>query len=113
MASPLCAHILTALRCFPALVASPQVSAGKGLVTVPGSVQRPPALGGFPTSSGRRVPLPLGPVFAACLICHNCIILQRLSPQQTTGLMGWGPRLSLFLSLTERGARRWRTLGVC
>lgn len=69
--------------------------------------------GGLSCSLGQTgVLLPLRPVFAVCLICHNCVILPRLS-QQTTGLPGWGPRLSLSLSLTERGARGGQTLGVC
>lgn len=104
----------SALRCLPALVASPQVSAGKGLITAPGSVQHPPALGGLSDSLGQTgVLLPLRPVCAVGLLCHNCVTVQRLSPQQTTGLTGWGPRLSLLLSLTERGARGRPTLGVC
>lgn len=86
--------------------------------------QRPhycPRLGSAPTGSGgpsdslgqTGVLLPLRPVCAVGLLCHNCVTLQRLSPQQTTGLTGWGPRLSLLLSLTERGARGRPTLGVC
>lgn len=64
--------------------------------------------GGLSCSLGQTgVLLPLRPVFAVCLICHNCVILPRLS-QQTTGLPGWGPRLSLSLSLTERGAAEGR-----